>query len=153
MESPSPRVLDAFPYPVAYPYSLIFDEDDKPSNRRWALCFTEYQLLRTVCLPLVCQYLREPINDNARDSISSLHRAVVAVRSPFFSDWITLVHTLRRHLPKVGIDPLFPQLAGALDALKGAEDRLVGARGNKRLDPLNAILALRNETAHGGLPD
>ena len=53
MDSGRSRVLDAFPYPVAYPYSLIFDDSDAPSNRRWALCFTTYQLLRLVCLPLV----------------------------------------------------------------------------------------------------
>ena len=40
-----PRVLNDFPYPVAYPYSLIFDEGEPPSNQRWGLCFTEYQLL------------------------------------------------------------------------------------------------------------
>ena len=57
MDRPLPRVLTDFPYPIAYPYSLIFDAGDTPSNRRWALCFTEYQLLRMVCLPLVSQYL------------------------------------------------------------------------------------------------
>ena len=46
-----------------YPYSLIFDDSDAPSNRRWALCFTTYQLLRLVCLPLVSQYLRDDIDD------------------------------------------------------------------------------------------
>src|SRR3989442_9021032 len=87
MDSDRSRVLDAFPYPVAYPYSLIFDDSDKPSNRRWALCFTVYQLLRLVCLPLVSQYLRDAIDTNARDSVTALNRAIAAIRSPFFSDW------------------------------------------------------------------
>jgi hypothetical protein len=96
MEAPLNRVVRDFPYPIAYPYSLIFDDSQTPSLRRWALCFTEYQLLRVVCLPLVCQYLREAVDESARDSIASLNRAVAAIRSPFFSDWITLVHTLRQ---------------------------------------------------------
>jgi tetratricopeptide (TPR) repeat protein len=153
MPSPRPRVLNDFPYPVAYPYSLTFDESDRPSNRRWALCFTEYQLLRMACLPLVSQYLREPIDETAQDAIAALNRAVASIRSPFFSDWITLLHTLRKHLPRVGLVPLFPRLGDALDALKEPAERPVGLRGNRRLDALAAILALRNGTAHGGLPD
>ena len=121
MTSGGPRILDAFPYPVAYPYSLIFEASDA-SNRRWALCFTTYQLLRMVCLPLVSQYLREEVDDHARDSILALNRAIAAIRWPFFSDWITLVHTLRRHLPKVGIEPLLPRLGEALEALKAPEE-------------------------------
>ena len=85
MDSGRRRVLDAFPYPVAYPYSLSFDESDVPSNRRWALCFTTYQLVRLVCLPLVSQYLRDAIDTNARDSVTALHRAIAAIRSPFSS--------------------------------------------------------------------
>lgn len=109
MKTALPRILIDFPYPIAYPYSLIFDQNDKPSNRRWALCFTEYQLLRVLWLPLVSQYLRDPINENAAESTSALNKAI-AVRSPFFSDWITLAHTLRRHLPKLDVEPLFPGL-------------------------------------------
>jgi len=52
MELPRRRILDDFPYPVAYPYSLIFDESQPASLRRWSLCFTEYQALRMVALPL-----------------------------------------------------------------------------------------------------
>jgi hypothetical protein len=61
MEPARPRIVNDFPYPVAYPYPLIFAEAGPPSVRRWALCFTEYPLLRTACLPLVGQYLRGPI--------------------------------------------------------------------------------------------
>jgi tetratricopeptide (TPR) repeat protein len=153
MSAARARVLSDFPYPVAYPYALVFAADSPPSLRRWALCFTEYQLLRTVCLPLVGQYLREPINATAAEAIRSLNAAIAAIRSPFFYDWVTLVHTLRRHLPAAGITPLFPRLAGALDALKQAEARPVGLRGQTRLAPLEAILAVRNHTAHGGLAD
>lgn len=153
MDHSRPRVLDAFPYPVAYPYSLIFDHSDAPSNRRWALCFTTYQLLRLVCLPLVSQYLRDAIDTTARDSVTVLNRAIAAIRSPFFSAWITLAYTLRRHLARVGITSLFPRLGDALEALKDPVERPVGLRGNTMLEPLNAILALRNGTAHGGMPD
>ena len=153
MESPRSRVLNDFPYPVAFPYSLIFDEKEKPSIRRWALCFTEYQLLRMACLPLVSQYLdAEEVDQTQPKGVEAINRAIAAIRSPFFSDWITLLHTLRRHLPRVGIEPLFPHLNAALDTLK-PEQQPIGLRGQTRLDPLLAILALRNGTAHGGLPD
>jgi hypothetical protein len=56
------RILDQSPTPVAYTYSLVFDPALSASSRRWALCFTEYQLLRLVTLPLVGQYLRGPID-------------------------------------------------------------------------------------------
>ena len=127
MDHSRARVLDTWPYPVAYPYSLIFDERDVPSNRRWALCFTTYQLLRLVCLPLVSQYLRDEIDTNARDSVTALNRAIAAIRSPFFSDWITLAYTLRRHLGRVGITPLFPRLGEALEALKDPAERPLGS--------------------------
>lgn len=52
------RIVNDFPTPIAYTYSLIFDGPLAASIRRWALCYCEYQLLRTVALPLVGQYLR-----------------------------------------------------------------------------------------------
>jgi tetratricopeptide (TPR) repeat protein len=151
MESARQRVLNDFPYPVAFPYAIALDHERDLPSRRWALCFTEYQLLRMVCLPLVSQYLREEIQEESRDSVSAVNRAIAAIRCPFFSDWITLVHTLRRHLPKLIAEPLFPRLPQALDALKESVERPVGLRDRKQLDPLSAILALRNEIGHGGL--
>jgi bifunctional DNase/RNase/tetratricopeptide (TPR) repeat protein len=153
MHEPRLRFLDEFPYPVAYPYSLIFDVQKPASARRWALCFTEYQLLRLVGLTLVSQYLREPIDASDADAVRSLNTAIAAVRSPFFSDWIALAHALSNQLPRVGVAPFFPKLREALAALKQAEERPVGLRGQTRLAPLEAILALRNATAHGGLPN
>jgi len=153
MELLRPRVRDDFPYPVAYPYSLIFDNSLSASDRRWALCFTQYQLLRVVGLTLVSQYLREPIDTTAKEAIGALNTAVASLRSPFFSDWLDLPYVFRRHLPRVGVQPLFPKLGEALNALNRAEERPVGQRGQTRLDPLRAILALRNFIAHGGQPD
>jgi tetratricopeptide (TPR) repeat protein len=153
VEDASRRILNDFAYPVAYPYGLIFDLRDSPSTRRWALCFTVYQALRMVCLPLVGQYLREPIDAQAVSSIAALNTAITRIRSPFFQDWITLLHTLSRHLPRVGLQSLFPALGEALEPLKQVAERPIGLRGERRLSALDAILALRNGTAHGGLPD
>ncbi len=149
------RVLDDFPYPVAYPYALIFDANQPASIRRWALCFTEYQLLRMIALPLVGQYLsQEQIDESHAETIRKLNTAIASIRAPFFSDWIDLVHALRKHLPRVGINPLFADLGKALDSLgANIEERPVDQRGQSRLDPLRAILALRNAIAHGGQPD
>ena len=49
--------------------------------------------------------------------------------------------------------PLFPGLGPALDSLKAREPREFPLPGEPELDPLRAILALRNAVAHGGLPD
>jgi hypothetical protein len=147
-------VLDDFSYPVAYTYSLVFDPALSASSRRWALCFTEYQLLRLVTLPLVGQYLHGPIDASDPETIRKLNTAIASIRAPFFSDWIELVYALREHLPRVGIAPLFPGLDHALDVLgEKVAERPVDQRGQSRLDPLRAILALRNTVTHGGQPD
>ena len=81
-----PRVRDHFPFPVACPYTLVFAEagrDGEPlswGERRWALCFTEYQLLRVVCLALVSQYLHEPVNAAEEASVKKLNTAVQYVK-------------------------------------------------------------------------
>ena len=49
--------------------------------------------------------------------------------------------------------PLFPGLGPALDSLKAREPREFPLPGEPELDPLRAILALRNAFALGGLPD
>jgi tetratricopeptide (TPR) repeat protein len=155
MEPARRRVLDDFPYPVAYTYSLVFDQGQPASLRRWALYFTEYQLLRVVALPLVGQYLREPIDESNPETIRQLNTAIASIRAPFFSDWIDLVYALRKHLPKVGIKPVFPGLGQALDTLGAkVEERPVDQKGVSRHDPLRAIMVLRNATGgHGAYPD
>jgi len=160
MDQPRARIRDQFPTPVAYSYALIFDPAHDPSVRRWALCFTEYQVLRTLALPLVGQYLRADLagldlegDKAAQAAITKLNTAIAGIRAPFFSDWITLVETLRARLPALGLTPLFPGLGPALDSLKAREPREFPLPGEPELDPLRAILALRNGVAHGGLPD
>ena len=153
METARERVLCDFPYPIACCYSLAFAAANSPAERRWALCFTVYQVLRTICLTLISQYLRESIDEEEHASILALNRAISGIRSPHFSDWIALIENLRRHLDKVGIKSCFPELAKALDSLKTPEERTVGLQGNHQLAALRAILALRNEIAHGGIPN
>ena len=154
MEPARARIVEDFPYPVAVPYALAFDAGQPASLRRSALCFTEYQMLRMVALPLVGQYLSEAIDESDSETIRKLNTAIASIRAPFFSDWIELVYALRKHLPRVGITPLFPGLDRALDTLATqVTKRPVDQKGVSRLDPLRAILTLRNATAHGGLPD
>jgi hypothetical protein len=160
MEPARPRILDGFPTPVAYSYGLVFDRDRSPSVRRWALCFTEYQALRLIGLTLAGQYLRADLagidfekDKAAQTAVEKLNTAIAGIRAPFFSDWITLVETLRRRLPALKLTPFFPGFDRALDVLKGREPRPFTLPGEPELDPLRAILALRNHTAHGGVPD
>jgi hypothetical protein len=156
----NPRVLDDFPTPIAYTYSLIFDEGRDASVRRWALCYCEYQLLRCVALPMVGQYLRADLGaiDFARDkaaeaAVKALNTTIAGIRAPFFSDWITLVETSRKRFSTLGLRPIIPDLDRALEAIKGKEVREFGMPGEPELAPLRAILALRNATAHGAIAD
>jgi tetratricopeptide (TPR) repeat protein len=160
MEPARPRILNEFPTPVAYTYAFIFDLHRDASVRRWALCFTEYQTLRLIGLTLVGQYLRADLegidfekDKAAQKAVENLNTAIAGIRAPFFSDWITLVETLRSRLPALRLTPLFPGLDRALKALSRREPRLFTLSGEPELAPLRAILALRNHTAHGGVPD
>ena len=152
MEPMRGRFRDDFPYPVAHPYALIFDSALSAVERRWALCFTQYQTLRVLVLTLVSQYLREPINEGAKESVRVVNERIAALRSPMFSDWITAIRTLPRQWANLNLQPTFPGLLDGLKMLSVARERSVAKSGQKNLDPLEAILALRNETAHGGIP-
>src|SRR5262249_9656937 len=130
MEPARTRIQNDFPTPVAYSYALIFDRKRSPSVRRWALCFTEYQTLRLIGLTLVSQYLRSNLagidfekDKAAQTAVEKLNTAIAGIRAPFFSDWITLVETLRSRLPALKLTPLFPGLDRALEALSRREPR------------------------------
>ena len=142
LASPRPSVLNSFPHPIAFPYSLAHRHETSPSEACWLICLTAYQVLRVICLPLVSQSLREPIDQHrmdpsARNAVHSLNRAIAAIRSPCFSDWITLVNTLRRRLPALDIEPFFPELSAALAGLQ-AEHPQAWAQ----------LRAFRNDLAH-----
>ncbi len=154
------RVMDDFPTPIAYVYSLIGDRALNASVRRWALCFTQYQLLRIVTLPLVGQYLRADLSaidldrdEPAKASIKALNTKIAGIRAPFFSDWIDLAHTFAKRLPALRLEPVIPGLETALKALKDRQAYPFTLPGEPELNPLRAILALRNATAHGAVPD
>lgn len=152
MESPKNIILNKYPYPVAYPYKLIVDETKGNWNRLWPIGFTQYQLLKTVVLPLVGQYLYEDIDESASSSIKNINRAIASIKSPFHSDWINSVHCFSKNLKKTGIEPIFPEITNAIEKLKKeVEYRPITLTGEHKLDPLRAILAMRNELAHGGL--
>lgn len=129
MELPKSYVLNEFPYLIAFLYSLIFDESSPPSIRRWALCFTQYQLLRMVTLPLVSHYLHG--NNETFPSSREINNAIAGIRSPFFSDWITLAHTVKNNMPLPEIKVVFPEYLHALKSLKTPEERRIGLRFKK----------------------
>ncbi len=150
--SPKNIILDKYPYPIAYPYKLIFEESKGNWNRLWAIGFTQYQLLKTVALPLIGQYLYEDIDESASNEIKKINRAIASIKSPFHSDWINAVHCLSKNLPSAGIEPIFTGLTDAIRKLKDeVKPRPFGLAREHKLDPFKAILAMRNELAHGGL--
>lgn len=67
------NVIQSYPYPVAHPYSVVFDENQTPQTRVWALHFTTYQALKVICLPVVSQYLTDQKEtvDKGRAYVSS----------------------------------------------------------------------------------
>ncbi|MEZ6140855.1 MAG: hypothetical protein R3B84_09815 [Zavarzinella sp.] len=146
-------IIDQFPYPIALPYSLIFDESLLPSERRWALCFTQYQTLRMVVLAFISQYLRTPIDETAKEAVKTTNERIASLRSPMFSDWVTAVRTLPRKWPALKLTQPFPDLPDNLKKLPSVERSIPDSSRITKLQSLEAIVALRNYIAHGGLPD
>lgn len=152
MDEPQSDILRDFPYPIAYPYAAVFDTTEPAVNRRWALCYTQYQLARFVGLTLVSHYLNLPVVKGDTKSQNTLNKNIADLSHPFFTTWIDLLHVFRKHSAHAGLDPLFPELAAALQALNAEHSHPVGRPGSKD-GPLGAIVTLRNETAHGSLAE
>jgi len=69
----SQDILNCLPYPIATIYADLQDEGASSHVRREAVYFTAYQLMRTVSLTLVGQYLhQEPPADAPYKSLRSL---------------------------------------------------------------------------------
>jgi hypothetical protein len=145
-------VLEALPYPIAHLYRRALDRDLRATARCATLDATVYELLRVVGLSLVSQYLRESRTDapGPRDNALEISRAVTALQSPSFNDWILLARTIARHLPRVVERPLFPRLGPALEAVGTLAERPVALRGVRRLGALEAVVAaaLRLDARH-----
>jgi tetratricopeptide (TPR) repeat protein len=150
-------VCQRLPFPIAAVYADLDRADASPQTRREAVYFTAYQLMRTVGLTLVGQYLTRPLPPaaslKARDS---LNRAIAGVRAPHFTDWIGLLYALRRYAAALGLD-FFDPFPAALDAVKASAVEVPpeygldhGARW-RNLTWLDALHALRNGCAHSGL--
>lgn len=148
-----PRVVTHFPHPVAVPYSLACDESLAASDRRWALCFTQYQVLRLVVLAHVSQYLRDDIDTTAKAAVKAANEQIAGLQSPMFSNWVTAVRTLPRQWPALKLPSPFPDLVERLKKLPSVVRSVPDSGGATKLPPLEAIVALRNSIAHGGIPD
>ena len=144
-------VLKKFPYPVARVYAESLNDSSSNWERREAIYFCVYQVLRMVCLPLVADYLWNAPREGNKASINSLNRAIVSIKTPNFGNWIELLHTLDRHLTRLEIPPLFPQLHGAIESMKGSEEWPIGINGQNRLPVLRAMQSLRNHLSHRGI--
>jgi hypothetical protein len=146
---------DTLPYPIAAVYADLDDPRAVPSLRREALFFCCYQVMRTVGLTLVGQYLTREVPPNAGyRACQSLNRAIAGLRTPHFADWITLLTTLHRHGGPLVLGFL-PEFAAAMEAVKNQRvdipRALAGGQGWQRLTLLEAFQALRNSTQHAGL--
>ena len=154
----SQDILNCLPYPIATIYADLQDEGASPHVKREAVYFTAYQLMRTVSLTLVGQYLhQEPPADAPYKAMHSLSRAVAGVRAPHFSDWITLLNTLHRVDASLRLDFFGGSFPGAMESMRAnrveiPRHYLLDAGGREQgLTWLEALLALRNSTDHGGL--
>jgi len=152
-------MISQMPYPIASVYADLDDDRQSWRNRHEALYFTAYQLMRTVGLTLVGQYLtQEPPQSASPQTRRRLNRAIAGIRCPHFSDWITLLDTLHRHSQELQLN-FFPEFAGAMNRVRQSRVSVpfeyaldYGAR-YQNLTWLEAFLALRNNSAHARIRD
>jgi tetratricopeptide (TPR) repeat protein len=161
MTDQAARIRTAYPYPIARAYAALDDPDTSLQLKQEALYFTVYQLMRTLGLALLGQYLSgPPAADPAllkdREAIAG---AIARLRSPYFSDWETLLRTFAKadRCERLGLD-VMSGFRAAMDGVRSeiktaplAVPREYAMRdGAGRLDLWSAFLALRNHTAHSG---
>jgi len=151
------EVISQMPYPIASVYADLENPQAPPQMQREAVYFTAYQLMRTVGLTLVGQYLTQPLPEGASyRARQSLNRAIVGIRCPHFSDWITLLNTLHKYHRELGLD-FFPEFEQAMEAVRQSKVDVPPAYGLdygtrcKGLTWLEAMCALRNSVAHSGM--
>jgi hypothetical protein len=125
----APTAVLRMPLPIAAVYADLDDPAATPQTRREAVYFCAYQLMRTVGLTLVGQYLtQQPPASATYKARQSLNRSVADVRSPHFSDWISLLYTLRSHGAALGLD-FFPAFAASMDAVRASKVEVPAAYG------------------------
>jgi len=97
-------VVKDYPYPVALPYRIVWDKEEESVHRVWAIPFTALQAVKLTTFPMVAQYLLFPsLEKPEREACDAINRAIAGIRHPYYSDWLTLLHTLIRHLGQLGI--------------------------------------------------
>ena len=151
------EMIKKFPYPIAAVYADLEDANSSPQTGREAVYFAAYQLMRTVGLTLVGQYLTYDLPAEASvKAQQSLNRAIGGLRSPFFSSWITLLNTLDKHRLTLKLD-FMPEFHDAMEAVKKSKvsvPKAYGLNQGTRCEELNwfeALLGLRNGSAHSGI--
>lgn len=134
-------VVTAYPYPIARAWSRFLREPD-PRIRRWALVDTFGAALKLWAFAAGALYVRSGLRDEAVDEL-----LVRDLQRPLLSVWQLL---LDRALPLLRDRSV---IAGEADAAwrSLAREHVVVRGANARLSPVNALLKLRNEVAHGSL--
>lgn len=155
--------IQNYPYPVGLPYAIAHSDAEPLQRRVWAVPFTALQAIKLSALPVVAQYLSDPKDTEElinidKYAVERVNQAIAGIKSPFYSDWITLLGTLTNEMPKLGIQPCFPltEFANRIrsKSIQPLSERYA-PRGRKELKPLEAMQFLRNGLAHGGelIPD
>jgi len=167
MDQPD-QTRNRYPYPIARAYAALDDPDASPQLKQEALYFTVYQLMRLLGLGLLGEYLSRPPHPNPEHDPAivndqrAIAKAIARLRSPYFSDWQTLLATFAKpgRRERLGLD-LLPGFEPAMAAIK-AEAKSAplrvpreyalrrGAGFSQELGLWDAFLALRNHTAHSG---
>jgi hypothetical protein len=151
------EIIQNMPYPIARVYADLENATSSLQEKREALYFTVYQLMRTVGLTLVGQYLTRGVPaDAGYQARDRLNKAIARIRCPFFSDWITLLNTLRRYGEELKLD-FFPEFPDAMQKVRQSRVEVPREYGLdygfrwQNLNWLDAFLALRNGCAHAGM--
>lgn len=149
-------IVGQMPYPIASVYADLGDPNASPQTKREAVYFTCYQLMRTVGLTLVGQYLmRDLPSESPLKARDKLNRSIAGVRAPFFSDWIALLNGLNGNCNVLKLD-FFAEFSDTMAAVKknrvDIPESFKGHDGRfQNLTCFEALLALRNSAAHSGM--
>lgn len=150
-------LLDQMPFPIAAAYQRLMEEQASPQTRREALHFTAYQLVRTVGLTLIGQYLTQGLpRDASPRARQNLNQAIAKVRFLTFGDWLEVLNALHQYGEELQLN-FFPEFG---EAMAKMEARRVAIPPEYALQPegrwqeltwLEALLALRQSVDQPGM--
>ncbi len=146
------QIIKEFPFPIAGVFSEIFNEQNSLKEKIKYIPKTIYQLMRTVGLTLIGQYLDSEIPQGAERDAESFSKTISMLKYPLYSDWITLMLSINKRGKKLGLD-FFPEIYENLKKVLSPRFEVkpeLGLRSkHQNLNIFEVFQGLRNAFAHG----